>query len=129
MDLLPLALVVDDERSVRGFLSEVLRSDGWQVTEADSAEAAFKVIAEREFDLVFSDVMLGDSNGYEILRRLRERPPQSRCVLMTGHGSAAGALDATAIGAFDYLIKPFSVADILRIASVVREQIELRRNQ
>ena len=122
-------MVVDDERSVRGFLSEVLRSDEWQVAEADSAEAAFAAMSKNEFDLVFSDVMLGETNGYEVLRRLREQQPHARCVLMTGHGSAAGALDATAIGAFDYLIKPFSVADILRIASAVREQIELRREQ
>lgn len=129
MDPLPLALVVDDERSVRGFLSEVLRSDDWQVIEADSANAAFAAISEREFDLVFSDVILGDANGYEVLRRLRDEHPQSRCVLMTGHGSAAGALDATATGAFDYLTKPFSVADILRISAAVREQIELRSKQ
>ena len=129
MSFLPQALVVDDEASVRGFISEVLRSDDWQVIEADSAEAAFAAMAGREFDLVFCDVMLGASDGYTVLRRFRDEQPNARCVLMTGHGSAAGALDATAIGAFDYLLKPFSVADILRISAVVREQIELRRGQ
>jgi len=129
MSLLPQALVVDDEASVRGFISEVLRSDGWQVIEADSADAAFAAMGGREFDLVFCDVMLGASDGYTVLRRLRDEQPHARCVLMTGHGSAAGALDATAIGAFDYLLKPFSVADILRISALVREQIELRRGQ
>ena len=129
MSFLPQALVVDDEASVRGFISEVLRSDDWQVIEADSAEAAFAAMAGREFDLVFCDVMLGASDGYTVLRRLRDEQPLARCVLMTGHGSAAGALDATAIGAFDYLLKPFSVADILRISALVREQIELRKGQ
>jgi DNA-binding NtrC family response regulator len=129
MSFLPQALVVDDEASVRGFISEVLRSDDWQVIEADSADAAFAAMAGREFDLVFCDVMLGASDGYTVLRRLRDEQPHARCVLMTGHGSAAGALDATAIGAFDYLLKPFSVADILRISALVREQIELRRDQ
>jgi DNA-binding NtrC family response regulator len=129
MAALPQSLVVDDEGSVRGFIAEVLRSDDWEVTEADSADGAFAAAAERGFDLVFIDVMLGGANGYDVLRRLREMHPNARCVLMTGHGSAAGALDATAIGAFDYLLKPFSVADILRISTLVREQIELRRRQ
>ena len=126
MSFLPQALVVDDEASVRGFISEVLRSDDWQVAEADSAEAAFTAMSARKFDLVFTDVMLGGSDGYTVLRRFRDEQPNARCVLMTGHGSAAGALDATAIGAFDYLLKPFSVADILRISTLVREQIQLR---
>ena len=129
MNFLPQALVVDDESSVRGFISEVLRSDEWQVAEADSAEAAFAAMATNEFDLVFCDVMLGETDGYTVLRRFRDEQPNARCILMTGHGSAAGALDATAIGAFDYLLKPFSVADILRISAIVREQIQLRRGQ
>ena len=116
MSLLPQALVVDDESSVRGFISEVLRSDDWQVIEAESADAAFAAMAANEFDLVFCDVMLGATDGYTVLRRFRDEQPNARCILMTGHGSAAGALDATAIGAFDYLLKPFSVADILRIS-------------
>jgi DNA-binding NtrC family response regulator len=129
MGQLPHVLVVDDERSVRGFICEVLRTDGWEITEADSAEVAFAAMSETEFDLVFSDVMLGGTDGYQVLRRLRDEQPNARCVLMTGHGSAAGALDATATGAFDYLLKPFSVADIMRISSMVLEQVELRRRQ
>lgn len=127
MRSLPQALVIDDESSVLGFVSEVLRSDGWHVTEAQSAEAAFERMHDGPFDLVFCDVMLGSIDGYAVLRRFSEEQPEARFVLMTGHGSAAGALDATSIGAFDYIVKPFSVADVLRISSVVREQMA-RRN-
>lgn len=126
MKILPHALVIDDEPSILGFVSEVLRSAEWQTTETESADAAFQKLPECKFDLVFCDVMLGGTNGYEVLRRFCDEQPEARFVLMTGHGSAAGALDATATGAFDYLVKPFSVADILRIAAVVREQIDLR---
>ena len=121
------ALVIDDESSVLGFVTEVLRSDGWQVTEAESAESAFEKMHDSSFDLVFCDVMLGSVDGYAVLRRFSEEQPEARFVLMTGHGSAAGALDATSIGAFDYIVKPFSVSDVLRISSVVREQMS-RRN-
>lgn len=128
MKPLPQALVIDDESSVLGFVSDVLRSDGWDVAEAGSAEAAFARMKTRAFDLVFCDVMLGTVNGYTVLRRFAEDQPEARFVLMTGNGSAAGALDATSIGAFDYIVKPFSVEDVLRISSVVQEQLARRDN-
>jgi len=127
MKPLPQALVIDDESSVLGFVSEVLRSDGWQVTEAECAEVAFERMHDNSFDLVFCDVMLGSVDGYTVLRKFSDEQPGARFVLMTGHGSAAGALDATSIGAFDYIVKPFSVSDVLHISSVVREQMT-RRN-
>ncbi|HLM61987.1 MAG TPA: sigma-54 dependent transcriptional regulator, partial [Pyrinomonadaceae bacterium] len=61
-----------------------------------------------------------------VLRQFTEKQPAARFVLMTGYGSAAGALDATAIGAYDYLVKPFNVDDILNLAQVVREQHQTR---
>ena len=120
------ALVIDDEPAIGAFVAEVLRSDAWDVTEVQTADAAFDAMRSEDFTLVFSDVMLGASSGYDVLREFVEYQPGARCVLMTGHGSAAGALDATAIGAFDYLVKPFSVNDILQIASAVRGQVRQR---
>ena len=119
-------MVIDDEPSVLGFVAEVLRSDGWTITEAENADQAYLAMQAERFDLVFCDVMLGSTDGYSVLRRFAAEQPEARFVLMTGHGSAAGALDATAIGAFDYLVKPFSVSDVLRIAEVVREQMSRR---
>jgi two-component system response regulator AtoC len=117
---LPYALVIDDEQVVRTLVADVLKSDGWTVREARTAEEAFKILHEQSWTLVFCDVVLGGIDGYEVLRRFVEEQPEARFVLMTGHGSAAGALDATAIGAYDYLIKPFSVDEILRIAQNAR---------
>ncbi len=122
MKTLPKALVIDDEPQVRHLVAEVLRCDGWQVTEVATAEEAFNTLSEESWTLVFCDVVLGGINGYEVLRRFAGKQPEARFILMTGHGSAAGALDATAIGAYDYLVKPFSVDDILKIAHDVRAQ-------
>jgi DNA-binding NtrC family response regulator len=119
---LPNALVIDDEIQIRTLVAQVLRSDGWEVSEASTAEEAFRILHERPWMLVFCDVVLGGPTGYEVLRRFAQEQQVARFVLMTGHGSAAGALDATAIGAYDYLVKPFSVDDILRIARAVRAQ-------
>jgi two-component system, NtrC family, response regulator AtoC len=120
------ALVIDDEPQLSGFIAEVLNTDGWNVAEARNAEQAFERLNERKWLLVFCDVMLGGTNGYAVLRRFSEQQPEARFVLMTGHASAAGALDATAIGAYDYLVKPFTVDDILNISKLVREQHRLR---
>ena len=120
------ALVIDDELQVSGLVARVLESEGWNVVEAISAQEAFTKLEERQWSLVFCDVVLGGTDGYEVLRRFSEAQPEARFVLMTGHGSGAGALDATSIGAYDYLVKPFTIEDITGIASDVREQYKHR---
>lgn len=120
------ALVIDDEPQISDFVAQVLNSDGWNVSEACDAQQAFEMLQKQPWHLVFCDVMLGGTDGYAVLRRFSEQQPDARFVLMTGHGSAAGALDATAIGAYDYLVKPFTIDDILHIAKLVHEQYQLR---
>lgn len=123
------ALVIDDDPQVRGFVVAALEADGWTVTTAGNAEEGLAHMNDREWPLVFCDVVLGDLDGYEVLRQFGEEKHETLFVLMTGHGSAAGALDATSIGAYDYLVKPFRVNDILDIAAVVREQQGRRENK
>src|SRR6185436_157836 len=113
------ALVIDDDPQVRGFVSQVLRDEGWQVTEADSAETAFELLREHKWSAVFCDVILGGADGYSVLKRFKDELPQTKVVLMTGHGSAAGALDATAFGAYDYLLKPFSIEALQGLSRAV----------
>lgn len=120
------ALVVDDEAQVRAFVAAALRNDGWETSEADSAEHAFELLHDAEWSAVFCDVMLGGSDGYSVLRRFKEELPATKVVLMTGHGSAAGALDATAFGAYDYLLKPFGVDALISLSQALREQLTNR---
>lgn len=123
------SLVIDDDPQVRGFVAATLDADGWEVWEAESAEDAFLQMSCQEWDLVFCDVVLGGLDGYEVLRRFSESRPNARVVLMTGHGSAAGALDATSIGAHDYIVKPFTIDDVINISSLVKERSELKRKE
>ena len=119
------ALVVDDEPQVRRFVAEILREDGWQVEEAATAERAFELLGDKAYALVFCDVMLpGGAEGFDVLRRVTRERPGTHIVLMTGYGSAAGALDATAGGAYEYLLKPFAVADVLDVSASVRGRLE-----
>ena len=120
------ALVIDDDSQVRGFLCEVLRADKWEVFEAETAEAAFRVLQEQQLMLVFCDVNLGGVDGYTVLRHFVAEQPEAKFVMMTGFESAAGALEATAIGAYDYLTKPFSIDDILNLSANIRRQLERR---
>lgn len=120
------ALVIDDESQVSGFIANILTSEGWKVSEARNAEQSFEMLSKERWLLVFCDVVLGGTDGYEVLRRFSEELPTARFILMTGHGSAVGALDATALGAYDYLVKPFTVDDILRISEAVKEQNRIR---
>jgi DNA-binding NtrC family response regulator len=116
------ALVVDDEAAIRDFVGEVLRTDGWQVQEAETAEHAFELLHTEEWALVFCDVMLGGADGFAVLERFTKERPEAQIVLMTGHGSAVGALDAVSLGAYDYLLKPFTVNDVLTLSRAVRER-------
>src|ERR1700755_1274786 len=114
------ALVVDDEPEVRMFLSTILSEEGWKVTEAETAERARELTLGHVWDLVFCDVGLGDEDGFTGLRHFKNEQPDAAVVIMTGYGSAADALDATAMGAYDYLLKPFGINDVLAIAERVR---------
>ncbi len=123
------ALVIDDEVLVRRFVGAVLREEGWTVSEAASAEEAFDMLHEKDWTVVFCDVVLGGADGFSVLKRFKEELPQSKVVLMTGHGSASGALDATAYGAYDYLLKPFGMEELQSLSRAIRERVFQRQEQ
>ncbi|MCA1817167.1 MAG: sigma-54 dependent transcriptional regulator [Acidobacteria bacterium] len=122
-------LVIDDERNVRDFVAEVLAGEGWEVTTADSAEEAFRLLPLKPWALVCCDVMLGGADGFAVLRRFKEEQPDAQIILMTGQGSAVGALDAAAFGAYDYLLKPFGVEELASLSRAVRELFESERRK
>ncbi len=115
------ALIIDDERQLRQLVSTALREDGWIVCEADSVSSALNELSAQDWTLVVCDVMLGDENGFTVLRRVKDELPSTKVIMMTGRGSALGALDATALGAIDYVLKPFDIADLVELARNVRE--------
>jgi len=120
------ALVIDDEAQLRAFVTAALRTEGWETSEAESAERAFELLHDQEWSAVFCDVQLGGADGYSVLRRFKEELPATKVILMTGHGSAAGALDATAFGAYDYLLKPFGLEELRALSQGLRDQLTTR---
>lgn len=101
-------LIVDDEKSIRLTTSIALEAEGHYVESAESGNVALKRIKEENFDLVFLDLRLGDEDGMEALARIVEFNPQPLVVIFTAHASIATAVQATQLGAFDYLEKPFT---------------------
>lgn len=119
-------LVVDDDPVSRELLEEVLRKEGYEVFLAPSAEAAICRLEEQNFTLVLSDIRMEQKTGFDLLREIKanalEFPPV--VVLMTGFGSMEGALNALREGAFDYISKPFQLADLRALVSRAMKHAE-----
>lgn len=124
MNANPHVLVIDDEPAVTALVATILRDEQWQVTEAESAEQAFEMLRDQAWDVVFCDVQLGGADGFSVLRRFKEESPSTKVVLMTGHGTASGAMDATSFGAYDYLLKPFGPEELQSLSLALREQLQ-----
>src|SRR5215813_6953929 len=100
-------LVADHDSQAREFIAGLLAESGWKTVPAASAAEAIALLQERESLAVFCDAALGGADGLGLLRWCREHLPELKVVVTTSHGSAAEALDATALGAFEYLLKPY----------------------
>jgi two-component system cell cycle response regulator len=107
-------LVVDDDSNLRKTLSDILRIKGYEtIVAANGAEAI--AAAEREmFSLAMIDLMLPDIPGLEVMARIKALSPLTEAIILTGHASMDTAIDATAQGAFSYLLKPYQMDELLR---------------
>ena len=111
----PRILVVDDEADIRGLLSEILAEEGYEVEVAADAASARRAAAREEPDLVLLDIWMPDMDGISLLREWSEKQ-SLRCpvVMLSGHGTVETAVEATRLGAFDFVEKPLSIAKLLR---------------
>ncbi|MGC4116661.1 MAG: response regulator [Myxococcales bacterium] len=112
-------LVVDDEEVVRTLLASLLEPDGLEVVGAATGDEGIKLVHEGHFDLVITDKNLPGAGGLEIARAVRERNPDCPVMLITGYASLETAQEALALGAVEYLEKPFD--DIAEVRRRVRE--------
>jgi two-component system response regulator AtoC len=106
-------LVVDDDRAMRQMLAKLFRDHGYRVAEAESADEALELAAEREFEAVLSDIRMPGRSGVDLVGELRRVRPETPVVLMTAFGSIDSAVSAMRAGAFDYITKPFEPNAVL----------------
>jgi len=105
-------LIVDDQINIRKTLSMCLESDGHQVVAVSNAADALAETAQRPFDLAFVDLMLGAASGLELIPSLLAQSPWMRVVIITAHASIDSAVETMKRGAWDYLTKPFTPAQV-----------------
>jgi NtrC-family two-component system response regulator AlgB len=120
-------VVVDDDRNILTTVTLGLKSLGCRVRSAESAEAALAFLAAGPADLVLTDMRMDGTSGIDLVREVRARYPDALCVVMTAFASFENAVSAIKAGAFDYLPKPFSVAQLEHLLDKVATVVELRR--
>lgn len=118
----PALLLVDDELSVRESLKMVF-SKGYQLLEADSVDAALTKVSEARPDVILLDVLMPKADGLQLLRRIKGLHPNCAVIMLTGINSQQLAAKAIEEGAYDFIGKPFDVADIRQKVARALEQV------
>ena len=115
-------LIVDDDPGFRRLLETILKGEGYAVDAAGSVAEAVEAAARKSYHLVISDLKLPDGGGLDVVRHVKEEMPEVPVVMITAFGTVASAVDAMKLGAADYLGKPLSSPDELRL--VVRKALD-----
>jgi two-component system response regulator PilR (NtrC family) len=118
-------LVVDDEQSMREFLSICLARAGYQVACASGGAQAIELLDKRDFDLVVTDLTMPGTGGMEVLRHACSRPTPPIVIMITAFATPETAIEAMKLGAYDYLTKPFKVDEIEVVVRRACERIDL----
>jgi two-component system nitrogen regulation response regulator NtrX len=125
-------LVVDDDKTLRDLLADVLQFDGYDVLSAGEGGSALKTLeSNRDIELMLLDLVLPDMDGTEVLQRTLATKPGITVVMISGHGSIERAVEATKLGAYDFLEKPLEARRVLITvrnaleASALRKQVQV----
>src|SRR6187431_2330152 len=120
----PRVLVVDDEKFIRDIIADFLGMEGYIVRTAEDGVSATNELERARYDMVISDLKMPKMGGLDLLREVARTHPDTLTVIMTGFGTVETAIDAMKRGAYDYILKPFKVEEIVHI---VQRGLEKRR--
>lgn len=113
MDAIPTILLIEDDAGLAHNLRTVLEDEGLNVCHCIRGDEGLRVALERDFDVVLTDLRLPGIGGLELIRQLHAKQPRLPVVLMTAHGTIETAIEATKLGAYDYLQKPFEMPELI----------------
>jgi response regulator RpfG family c-di-GMP phosphodiesterase len=122
----PRILVVDDEKVIREILADFLSMEGFWVRTAEDGGAALVELSRGRYDLVLSDLKMPNMGGLELLEAIRKHTPNVVTIIMTGFGTVETAIDAMKRGAYDYILKPFKVEEVVH---TIRRGLEKQKLQ
>jgi|TARA_B110000259_G_C14032991_1_gene407639 two-component system nitrogen regulation response regulator NtrX len=112
-------LIIDDEEDIRESLSDILKDEGYEVVVAENAATAKKIKSNIRFDLILLDIWMPDCDGISLLKQwAKDKEISCPVIMMSGHGTIDTAIEATKIGAFDFLEKPISLQKLLKTISL-----------
>ncbi|MCZ2225055.1 MAG: sigma-54 dependent transcriptional regulator [Chitinophagales bacterium] len=114
---MPTILVIDDEKSIRNVLKDILTNEGYKVEQAADGEEGFEKFCATDFDVVLCDIKMPKMDGIEFLSKANEIKPEVPIIVISGHGNIETAVDAVKKGAFDYIAKP---PDLNRLLITIR---------
>jgi response regulator RpfG family c-di-GMP phosphodiesterase len=120
----PRVLIVDDEKFIRDILADFLGMEGYVVRTAEDGAAALSELHAGRYDLIISDLKMPRMGGIELLEQIATAAPNALTVIMTGFGTVETAIDAMKRGAYDYILKPFKVEEVIH---VVQRGLEKQR--
>ncbi len=128
-------LVVDDEKNYLWVLEELFKSEGYDVLTCDKAADALALLRQEPVDLLLTDLRMAEMDGMALLTKVRDCAPAVSTIVMTAYGTVERAVEAMRLGAYDFIQKPFSNADLLRAVAralerttLVRENIRLSQS-
>jgi len=123
-------LIVDDDPVALDLLREVLSKESYEVASALSAEEAISQGIENIFDVIITDVRMGEKDGMDVLRSFKKTSPETAVIMITAFGSIDTAIEAIREGAFDYISKPFKLEEIkITVRRALEQRRLLRENQ
>ena len=114
-------LIIDDEKPIRGSLREILEYEKYQIEEAQDGEEGLAMIAKGEYDLVLCDIKMPKMDGMEVLHKAIEAGFEGQFIMISAHGTIETAVEATKMGAFDFIQKP---PDLNRLLVTVKNALE-----
>src|SRR6187431_1125432 len=120
----PRVLVVDDEKFIRDIIADFLGMEGYIVRTAEDGVSATNELERARYDMIISDLKMPKMGGLELLKEVAKTHPDTLTVIMTGFGTVETAIDAMKRGAYDYILKPFKVEEIVHI---VQRGLEKKR--
>jgi DNA-binding NtrC family response regulator len=120
-------LVVEDEKIALKNLVHVLKKDGYDVTGAQSGAAALALIESQLFDVVLTDLKMEKVDGMQVLKKCRERSPETEVIVITGYATPESAVEAMKRGAFYYIAKPFRLDEVRQVVGEAIEKVRLKR--
>ncbi len=118
-------LIIDDERSIRNTLKEILEYENNKVEAIESGKQAIELIKKQEFDIVFCDIKMPEIDGIEVLKEIHSIKPEMPIIMISGHGNIETAVEAIKLGAYDFIQKPLDLNRILVTIKNATEKTEL----